>query len=314
MILGHLFGACMQSGQNVCAERMLETAFQRVLGRQVTFKASRNDAQIDLGPVFMATLGEGAHWFSGYDIKLLEADFAALNPEKTYFMRTGAAGAAGHWQLLSRNAEGWYGFSTETNQKQYTDRLGELTQAANEGLMSYSKATWGESQGKFSIMIQEANEARIVAAANFVRDVRLFGDDVAMENAFDPALNGVLNTSDGHLVETPRPAVVAAPVAVDYQGILDTACSNFSSVIDKTARVLTSDINGGKAFYLDAIQQYAEAHPDKARGLYEETLTKLYILNESPSISAQGKGAIAALSGDVNDLLTGLSARRAGHP
>lgn len=310
----------MQSRDNVCAERMLETAFQRVLGRQITFRAADNDAQIDLGPAFMAAEeGESKSWTSGHDKLLLEADFAALDPGKTYFMRTGIAQGAGHWQLLYCEADGWHGFSTMSNQKHYT-RDGHLTKDG-EGLMTHkgSAARWGQEAGQYSILIQEANEARLIAAANFVRDLRLSSEMIAIERAFNPELNRVLNTTDGFISERAVARASAGgffaegkTVAVDPKSVLETAALNFSSVVDKTSTVYTSDITRGKTFYLNAIRAFADAHPEKAKSLYEETLTTLLLMKESAGTSGQGIDAITYLSLEVNELLEDLNKKQVG--
>ena len=191
--------------QQACAENAIEKAFSVVMSRNIEFNHDRSesDQQIDIGPVYMVYAGEGKNWTSGNKKEALLADFMALDKKKSYFMRSGQVGSAGHHQLLSFDlrADGWRGYSSEANQTLYTRGNG-LTEEAEGSLMTNSlTARWGTLDGEYMIALQEATPERIIAAANYVHDCRMAGgEEKAVENLYNDQLL-TLKTTNGFIHE-----------------------------------------------------------------------------------------------------------------
>ena len=308
----------MRGRQNVCVEKTLEKAFQVVLHRDVVFDESKtsNDTQIDIGPVFMQFDAASSVWTSGHSAETLAHDFAQSDKEKAYFMRSGVGGGAGHYQLLYFDGEGWRGYSTETNQNRYTNADGTLSEAGRGLLTTSATAVWGLGRGQYSIAIQEASAARVMAAANFVHDYRMqravLGaqerEEIAIENLFtEPNFASVLKTGDGFIAERADKRSALKEMEDDF--VFTRA--DFYAAVNKKERVLTSYLPESANRFLQAVHQKGEANPDGARALYTDILTELYLLKESPDTSSLAHRSIDAISAEVNTLLEGLDTKPA---
>ncbi len=172
-----------------CAEMMLSNAAERVLGYGIAFQYGKrvDDEQVDLSAAFMFSADEQKQtWHSGKSQETLEADIEnKLAKEKVYFFRTGIMGGAGHWQILYHEAQqqGWIAYSSPKNNKQIT-RYRKMTQEGLDDLVS-PKAQWGEQQGQRMFLIVEASKQNLINAANFLYNVRMLGEEPAMDKLYD---------------------------------------------------------------------------------------------------------------------------------
>lgn len=174
-----------QMNQN-CAEMMLSQAAALVLNVQLTFDYPKSvpDAQVDLGPAFASSDdGEKLTWYSGCRKDALENSFKTLDKAKTYLLRTGTNNGGGHWQTLyfDHTENGWINYSTELNKFQAT-KDGSLTKLG-EGLLTIH-AIWGKEAGQYSFLLVEASPQNLINATNYLYDVRMLGEDKAIDNSF----------------------------------------------------------------------------------------------------------------------------------
>ena len=174
--------------ENDCAEMMLIHLVQKVMRRTIHFVYSLDtpDEQIDLMPAFIgASEKECAIWTSGRSKKAFEADLRELDRKKSYFVRSGTNGGAGHWQAFYYDEKkgGWVNYSTATNNLQMTNERGELTLAGEERMIS-PRQKWGSNQGERNLTIIEATNQNMIRAANFVQNFRLLGEEAAIAKVF----------------------------------------------------------------------------------------------------------------------------------
>lgn len=182
--------------QNTCAEETIKKAFDVVLDRVITFNTelAKNDIQIDFNPVFLAQEGISMLLLTGHDPILLANSFRELNPQVSYFLRTGTMNGAGHWQLLyyKKDTLEWRIYSTATNYFICTNPDGSLTPEAASVLVTKHGA-WGLENGQYVLLLQEATRDRTISAANFVTDVRLSSNP---NTADEMAINHLFNASN----------------------------------------------------------------------------------------------------------------------
>ena len=180
---------------NTCAEETIKKAFELVLSKQIGFNQALalNDIQIDFNPVFLVHEGISTLFFTGHNQIDLAKSIATLDKSKSYFLRTGIIGGAGHWQLMyfAKNLSHWLVFSSETSNYSCTYPDGSLTDTAIGALIvSNSRYGWGNNVGQYAISLQEATPDRVKAVANFIADVRCSTsdplDDQALLNLYAP--------------------------------------------------------------------------------------------------------------------------------
>ena len=181
------------SANQDCAEQMLIAATKHCLNQTIHFQypGKVNDSQIDISDaLILCPDAQRRLLFSGYEAQALVADLGRLNQKKTYFLRTGKNGGAGHYQLIYFKPEEniWYCYSSENNQFSVTTTGGKLsTEAANRLLSKH--APWGSATGEYSFLIIEASAENLIRAANFIYDVRTQGLEQAQLAAFSTELN-----------------------------------------------------------------------------------------------------------------------------
>ena len=257
--------------QNTCSEDTIERAFQLVLKQPIQFSYDKteNDDQIDISPVFMR-FGEGRSdiWTSGHSESALLADFSKLDEEKSYFMRVGQGGGAGHYQLLSfdNKEQGWRGFSSKTNQVLFAHH-GAMTDAGKAGLMTRgSTAKWGTQQGQYSILIQEATPERIIAAANFVQDYRmapLNPEDTALTNLFAREGYPELNLTGGY-VSQPAVGFALEEDIIPVNEKLNSAKAYFLFSTSRDGGSTTSEIRAATELLIGAMNEIVKLNPSHA--------------------------------------------------
>lgn len=174
-----------------CAEAMLETAAKRVMQLTLDFDypVLVSDEQVDLSP---ALAGLDANddsqvntlmWTSGQSAESLLQDFSKLDKDKSYFLRTGTSGGAGHYQLIYFESDCWVSYSTSNNYYKITTSEGELSERAR-GALLVEHQSWGHGSGQYCMMLTEVNPEVIIATANYVYTRRTQGADIAIAQAF----------------------------------------------------------------------------------------------------------------------------------
>ena len=186
-----------------CAEQMLINIAQRSLNITLSFNYPMpiDDAQLDISAAWVTSPDEQKKvWTSGKSEATLLDDLNKLDRDKTYFLRTGQNGSAGHYQMLyfDNTSNTWQSFSSKNNHYPVTSPTGKLTEQAKSNLLS-QYANWGMENGQYSMLVVEASEQNIIRAANFIYDCRTKNPEDALEQTFtrELAFDGALAAVKG---------------------------------------------------------------------------------------------------------------------
>lgn len=222
-----------------CAEQMLMNIAQHSLNITLSFDYPMpiDDVQLDISAAWVTSPDEQKKiWTSGKSEAMLLDDLNKLDRDKTYFLRTGQNGSAGHYQMLyvDNTSNTWQSFSSQNNHYPVTSTTGKLTEQAKSNLLS-QYANWGMENGQYSMLVVEASEQNIIRAANFIYDCRTKSPDYALEQtfmrelAFDDALAAVKSKKSQTAVQTSTLFQPIKPTSMDKSAQQD----NHTTAIEK---------------------------------------------------------------------------------